>query len=648
LLVGIVAGGALAPDPEAGPVDTAGLEAPVNPTAPTTATTLPPVLAGWQPLSLEPVGPLISIAHGPGGWLAAGPSVARVMVSADGLGWVASSLPSSTFLELPRTLVTSDEMIVASSSSWGEAGADSWISTDRGATWQTLPISEQAVVVTSLTVVNNEVFATGSIVDQPEELYNEVGRAAAWWLVPGSGWVPLTFEPQPPGDSRVAAIVDANGFTMAVGYDGDGIAAWRLSGTELVRVEVTAPGLPTALHSVAADPAGGWAALVELSGVGTLMHSRDLQRWVMVEPGIATGSTLTRVGETLFVTGWETAPELLVGTRRIPLDLFRGSMIAVAGTESVAAAVGVDQDGQPGMWTWGGAGSLDVATPPTGESIWQARVAIGRPVATDVAVLEIEAGLVAVTDGRASLVSPDGAGWLIDSLGPADGVVGDGKQAWLIDGASLRRVSGRLAGPPIGGLPLDFRPVAATEIDGALHVAGFGGSGYVHLVRAGEGWEVVDDGLAEIADVRANPGMLVVRELAPERVTWITDDGATWARVDGRIPLAAARWSIPYLVAPDQPVSASTTVLLADRWPELQPVTVPAREGFSVGRYGDQLRVLAGNLVMASADGGESWDVVPAGLQHSVSRLVALAPTEDLSVVALTVDGELAVMTPGR
>jgi hypothetical protein len=51
---------------------------------------------------------------------------------------------------------------------------------------------------------------------------------------------------------------------------------------------------------------------------------------------------------------------------------------------------------------------------------------------------------------------------------------------------------------------------------------------------------------------------------------------------------------------------------------------------------------------MASADGGESWDVVPAGLQHSVSRLVALAPTEDLSVVALTVDGELAVMTPGR
>jgi hypothetical protein len=592
----------------------------------------PPVALGvaavldqtWSRLTLtdEPAGPP-AVTHGEAGWLVVmGGPRPMIGVSGDGRAWEVSSLPAGASYR-PQALISGERMIVTFSSAHPGEIASGWVSNDRGRTWQPADLPDDRVVVTALAEAAGAVYATGTVL-APGADYP--GGSGAVWRLDGRSWRRLV-EP----DGVVAGVVEREGEAFVVG--GDPAGMWRIAGDRLV-AEQGAAGSWEVL-SVAPDPAGGWKAMVGVRGLWvSLVHSDDLVGWSDVPDSTMTWSDqrLERVADSLVVLSAAHRPLLLEPERVVVGTPYGTAFTDLAVAEGVAVGVGSAPSGRSGLWVAGVADPV-VRPRPVGAAGWVEVAATpvagspGPPAAfptVDGFVVQAAPGLVGYT--------PDGV--VVTSGSTRAPILRAGSGEWFL------AENGRLREPGVVSAFFDatIEPWAVTRTGDEWLVVGLGGS-QVWSGREGSWAEIPAGAPSPLIEAVGVRGGIVGRAESGE--VWFTSDGRRWDPVEGA-PAWPAADSDLYMVLGGGG-RGMTRIGFGAPWPEMVELEVPAPPGFGLYLHRGQVRVMAGNEVLVSANRGATWERVPFGVEDGVAGRVTLLPTDQLMAAAVH-DGRVTIL----
>jgi hypothetical protein len=620
------------------------LEAPAEPTTTTEPpAAVPPsdLVSAWTPVPLRDDGYVSAVAAGAGGWLAvsAGDGM-QAHTSPDGAAWITRHLASGSSMSVTNSAVAGERLVVTGIDALTDRGW-SWVSDDEGASWQTIPVTDTAVALSSVAEVNREVFTTGRAITAPLGLGSLEGSAAAFWL-DGSAWRPLSFTEPPLDPSVVTTMIEADGFTLAVGYDRLGLAVWRLRGTELVEVSV-AGGDGVYPQAVVAGPDGSFIATDMVSGGAVV--STDLFDWQPMDGArfasyVRIGAELVGVGsDRLTVTGGDGPPA--------PVEQVMGPITAIGSNragQAVVAAVDEETFGAV-LWLHGIPGSGSVTTTGYG-TVWATAISVADAVIGDSRAQPpvARAGdlvLIAV-GGRVAIAPFDDPTRLQVTGTPASGFLDTaGDDVWAIVGSTMRRLTGDdLSQWDTVELGTNLTSGALVSGPEGRVVVGWTPDGwFTSLTETSEGWDEVRTSAP--FRVRAVTGGFLGTSIGSSEVVFSVN-GIDWVPAEAsNVDLAGARLAArpvgdPFLILEQDGDGA--VIGLVGGWPEVEIVRVPTTFPEQVLVVDDEIRVLGGALFGITTDGGVSWALYPASPAEGAPPYATLLPTVAPAMVAVSGD----------
>jgi len=534
---------------------------------------------GGQP----PLGyPATRIAGGPRGWLAAGPDA--IWTSPDGLSWTLAATHGITPQQpgdSVNVVTSTPGGFLAGGNQQTSAGPQAviWISRD-GVTWQRLTAA-QLGLTTGGVIPHSIDFATS----QGAATVISDGQAGVWLSTnSGSTWAPVT----------VPLDHGAQNSISGVSFDGSGLIA--------VRPGLTASGAPDGVayfsrdgqawqYAGTIDAAGGWSPdVVKGSDYGFVVTGHASNQYVAYTstgtgstwrptsplgdvssspdftpaagPGgavIAAGNTnRTRTGQQGLIIKADTAGHL----QPVSLAAIPGGLIPEVAVHGTAVAGGTQiavgsANGYPAVWRRVAGGSWALVSP--------LGLASADPALT---------GLSAVTHGS--------AGWLAVGPGPFVLTSADG-MTWRSAGAIAQDLAGVSAVQAASGPRGYVIAGKVVQPDGSCLAD-------VWWSRDLAGWTKAHDmnqtdGSSQVLTVAAGPsGFVSAGSYENQPAVWTTPDGRAWTTV--RLPI---------------PDGASAGVI--------QQVAIDGSRVVALGQQttADGTRPLA----ELSADGGQTWQVVP-------------------------------------
>ena len=669
LFVGLIAF-VLTPQDEAPTVvDPGDLSAPEEPvTAPSPrvapiigvdAEPTPQAAFGWQAVDL--VGTsfgITDIDHGPDGWLAVAEGMNGLVVhtSPDAVSWTGRSLPDvGGYAALAA--VGDGLMVVAASGCRDTDGTPvATVSVDGGATWTPAPIEAAGgcVVITALEDVGGMVYAAGAVGDN---VFGEGSSSARLWRLDGFTWVGLD------SDTGAASqfndvVAGADGEAWVVGYSSSGPAVWRVDDGRTVEVAVSLPEeVQGRVFLDVVDLGYRYLALMGARGPNTsgrhIVSSDDLIEWELVldtnsdlvaieAPG--DGSLLGRRAEGglwAFSAGGEV---VLPGFYRAPLSerVSLPYIGAVAVAKSVVV-VGGSAESTATLLVRGVVGEPASRAAVAPEGGWETIAAI------DMADARAEGWpFLVLSDGDDTFLVVPGQGLAVEGLDSGEvslepalpdptwaGVGPDG--IWVFSAVPGSTRLYRYSSDGVWSsqqIPLDVVETIG-RVEGRPVAFGFDAAGYTAL-RQQEGgeWVTHSDDLAGLFGVVAvENGFLAWRE---QGGVVASTDAVLWEPVEGDL---VGGWggTVPYLTG-DRP----GIITLADRWPVLEDVELPAAYPQWVVRSGEDLWA-ADRLRMVIGNQSDGWTEIPLGLEHGIRGTVLPIPAE-VPTLAMMVDGEVSVL----
>jgi Protein kinase domain len=534
---------------------------------------------GAQP----PLGyPATRIAGGPRGWLAVGPNA--IWTSPSGLSWTLAATHGVTPQQpgdSVNVLTSTPGGFLAGGNQQTSAGQQAviWISRD-GVTWQRLTAAQLGltaggVIPHSIDFATSQ--GTGTVISD--------GQAGVWLSADsGSTWTPVT----------VPLDHGAQGSISGLSFDGSGLIA--------VRPGLTASGAPDGVayfsqggqawrYAGTIDAAGGWSPdVVKGSDYGFVVTGHTSSQYVAYTstgtgttwrptgplgdmsaspdftPTVGTGGTViaagntnrTRTGQQALIIKADTAGQL----KPVPLAAIPGGLIPEAAVYGTAVAGGAQiavgsANGYPAVWRRAAGGSWTLVSPLS--------LAAADPALT---------GLSAVTHGS--------AGWLAVGPGPFVLTSADGR-TWRSAGAITQDLAGvpavRAASGPRGYVIAG----AAVQPDGSCLADIWWSRDLASWTKAHDVTQVC--GSSQVLAVAAGAsGFVSAGSYENQPAAWTTPDGRAWTTI--RLPV---------------PAGASAGVI--------QQVAVGGSRVVALGQQitADGTRPLA----ELSADGGQTWQVVP-------------------------------------
>jgi len=548
---------------------------------------------GGQP----PLGyPATRIAGGPRGWVAVGPNA--LWTSPNGLSWTLAATHGIT----PQQPGDSVNVITSTPGGFLAGGNQQtssgpqgviWISRD-GVTWQRLTAAQLGLT-------------TGGVIPHTIDFATSRGAAtvisdgqAGVWLGTDSGstWTPVT----------VPLDHGAQNSISGLSFDGSGLIA--------VRPGLTAAGAPGGVAYFSPDgqawhyagtigAAGGWSPdAVKGSDYGFVVTGHTRNQYVAYAstgtgttwrptgplgdlssgpdftatagPGgtvVAVGNTnRTRTGQQALIIRADTAGKL----QPVSLAAIQGGMIPEVAVNGTAVAGGVQiavgsANGYPAVWRRAAGGSWTLVSPLS--------LASADPAL---------AGLSAVTHGS--------AGWLAVGPGPFVLTSADG-MTWRSAGAITHDLAGVSAVQAASGPRGYVIAGKVVQPDGSCLADVWWSPDLASWTKAHDVNET--SGSSQVLTVAAGPsGFVSAGSYENQPAVWTTPDGRAWTTV--RLPA---------------PAGASAGVI--------QQVAIDGSHVVALGQQttADRIRPLA----ELSADGGQTWQVVPFS-----------APGPGISFTALT------------
>jgi hypothetical protein len=638
-----------APSPGA-ELDGGALVAPDNPapapgTPVATVPTISAIATGWARLDLPGTGPIVSLDHGDGGWMAlAAGEIPQVLLSTDARVWLARSFPGPLD-GLIRTSISRDRLVVVESNTWNGAGARSWVSTDDGETWRTALVSNPWAMVSAVADTGGGLMAAGFVADGPTDMFDVGGPTEATvWRYTADSWTPVEFAEPPGRSSRVGAIVEHDGAVFAFGRANGQPVAWRLDGTRFVPEPITMPRQVGGWSFLALTPAvDGWW-LAELGSGPSLAYARstDLHSWEMIDSGLfvswntssaATSLGIVQVGDDdqtyrlIRPDGVETVRFRYPGTAT-GFEADRRTTVVASDGDRVVMGGGADS---PVVWVRGAdGGGVGVIAPPSRAPRWQSVQSFGLGSWDSPYPFEV----LGVGDGFV-VSTPQGVWRTEDPINTR--AVGDldftGHLIGTEFGVFLATDSGlyRRAGDSWAkvDLPIDF-PVGLAATPEGLIAVGWDETGQPVVVGStGDTWEVVVQNPDSTVVPAGVFGDLIFgfdpTSDSPSDM-FVSADGKTWTAAgfgDAITGVGGSDSGEAFFVTGRS--DRSTTIELVEGGITLDVPSIDPRELITVGSV---VRVRGSDGIWQSEDSGATWASLPFGLEYGLTGSVRLVPTE--------------------
>ncbi len=607
---------------------------------------LPELAMGWRSMELPGWNPKLDV--GESGWLmvvSGGPGIVA-LTSTNGLDWRPRTLPVSGWELAVHSGTTG--MWVASLGPDPGNGTVTFRSVNGGGSWSAVPVPGDRPWVAGMEEAGGELYAfgrTGS--DDP---FGD-GAPALWQLENGD-WRPLLLE----GDRGwVAAVVSWQGRTYALGSDDSRSAVWLLPGGRQLAVEALGQGFIAArVHDNRV-----WAiSSVDLWTNGAVLVSDDLETWtsIVAKPGtrlevvggdlaVVQDATFTVLGESSVLvhsgqgadpdTGWRDIAYLtglgsalnttaMVGDSLLGGSRFYLRMSWPAGQADFGPRMVFDE----ADITWESA-----STWPASAIDWGPFGPFVEWEGSYYTVNQANLGLVKLTIGDIGpTIDWSDLAYLSEADGWIDFSVTD-QGLYITTSAGLYRVEANGVDPvdlPVGG------PARAATIDGRFMVVT---SNNVLWARDGDGWVELRRVAGSV--IGSIPGAFVV---GTDTGWGVTTDGT---HVEEEPGLRGWWVGSPFVLG--EVSDGNTRVRLIDKWPEGFEIEIPTTADVVDVRWSGRRVVVRTPLeLLISVDRGETWEIIPAGLENGVPRDAQLIPSSPPFLYGLLDGGDQALLIPAR